>query len=155
MESSPQMFGGAVEECHSSESGWTMYIGSPMMEENEVNDDSELNTHNYIREKEFDDEDERERNYNYNYANNHRDDTSDDSMASDASSGPSHHREHSWTEVQKGRGHGRGRSETKQKSTAKSSSGKKNRYVKGNEEKQEHIEGCSKVRKNYLTGKRK
>ncbi|KAG5618407.1 hypothetical protein H5410_018231 [Solanum commersonii] len=68
------------EECHSSESGWTMYIGSPTNDE-----DDEMNC-----EGDFDDEDgvlgqgRRKKIIN-------DDDDTDDSMASDASSGPSHH----------------------------------------------------------------
>ncbi|PSR91235.1 Acetyl-coenzyme A carboxylase carboxyl transferase subunit beta like [Actinidia chinensis var. chinensis] len=60
---------GDSEECSSSESGWTMYIASPIREYS-----------NY----ENDDEDDQGA---YKKGN---DDESDDSMASDASSGPSH-----------------------------------------------------------------
>ncbi|KAJ7978796.1 acidic leucine-rich nuclear phosphoprotein 32 family member B-like [Quillaja saponaria] len=66
MESS-QIFG-AAEECHSSESGWTMYIGSPI--DGDGDDDDTL-------------------------VINHEDD-SDDSLVSDASSGPSHQGNHPW-----------------------------------------------------------
>ncbi|KAL8111157.1 hypothetical protein AgCh_026772 [Apium graveolens] len=59
-----QFFGGSAEECHSSESGWTMYIGSP------VDDD-------YVDEAENDDED---------HYKGGGDVESDDSMVSDASS---------------------------------------------------------------------
>lgn len=72
MESS-KVFGGA-EECHSSESGWTMYIGSCIDGENE---DGTRTTH---ENSEDDGEND-----------GHKDDHSDDSMVSDASSGPSHH----------------------------------------------------------------
>ncbi|OMO60893.1 hypothetical protein CCACVL1_23825 [Corchorus capsularis] len=78
MESS-KIFGGN-EECHSSESGWTMYIGSPIQGGDDDGDhgDSEeaaavLNANNGGR------------------ANETADHDSDDSMASDASSGPSHY----------------------------------------------------------------
>ncbi|XP_019189686.1 PREDICTED: uncharacterized protein LOC109184099 [Ipomoea nil] len=60
---------GAPEECHSNESGWTMYIGSPTTDE----DDDHLNTNN-VNGDSYEAEEE----------------NSDDSMASDASSGPSH-----------------------------------------------------------------
>ncbi|KAK4350391.1 hypothetical protein RND71_029704 [Anisodus tanguticus] len=63
------------EECQSSESGWTMYIGSP--------DDDEMNY-----EGDFD-EDEEDVGRDHKNINDDDDDT-DDSMASDASSGPSH-----------------------------------------------------------------
>ncbi|KAK7411292.1 hypothetical protein VNO78_02725 [Psophocarpus tetragonolobus] len=72
---------GGEEECHSNESGWTMYIGSPR-------DDEALHC----------DDDDDEGNgdglgYDYDEgAQADPDDVeSDDSMASDASSGPSHH----------------------------------------------------------------
>jgi len=61
----------AGEECHSSESGWTMYIGSPM-DDGGHSDDSD-NDEEGIETSPQNDDDE-----------------SDDSMASDASSGPSH-----------------------------------------------------------------
>ncbi|KAL6994998.1 hypothetical protein U1Q18_005133, partial [Sarracenia purpurea var. burkii] len=75
MESS-QIIGNA-EECHSSESGWTMYIGSPIRsyEHDEDDDDDNDNT---------DDNDDSD-----DYCVKPEDD-SDDSMASDASSGRSH-----------------------------------------------------------------
>ncbi|MCD7468670.1 hypothetical protein HAX54_007062 [Datura stramonium] len=67
------------EECHSSESGWTMYIGSPSNGE-----DDEMNG-----EGDFEEDDD------YHVGRGHKniindDDDTDDSMASDASSGPSH-----------------------------------------------------------------
>ena len=74
MESS-QPFGG-TEECNSSESGWTMYIGSPTPTYS-VGDDAK---HSDGGENDADDDDDDA---------SHGDD-SDDSMASDASSGPSH-----------------------------------------------------------------
>ncbi|XP_061353418.1 protein SOB FIVE-LIKE 4-like [Gastrolobium bilobum] len=66
------------EECHSSESGWTMYIGSPIDEDMghcDNDDDDEVNDDNMDFEgTQADPKVE-----------------SDDSMASDASSGPSHY----------------------------------------------------------------
>ncbi|KAK7330244.1 hypothetical protein VNO77_24432 [Canavalia gladiata] len=74
-----QIFEGA-EECHSSESGWTMYIGSP------IDDDKESDK----RENEGTEADPED------YQN------SDDSMASDASSGPSHYGiSHSFADFQR------------------------------------------------------
>ncbi|XP_035541694.1 rRNA biogenesis protein rrp36-like [Juglans regia] len=81
MESS-QMFGG-TEECHSSESGWTMYIGSPIYGDDD--DDSDNGTHDdedHDGDDGDDDDDDDD--------DGNQDDDSDDSMASDASSGPSH-----------------------------------------------------------------
>ncbi|KAJ4835522.1 hypothetical protein Tsubulata_046461 [Turnera subulata] len=71
MESS-QIFG-VSEECQSCESGWTMYLSSPVHGD-DGDDYSDGGDHNSVR-------------HGKNY--NHEDD-SDDSMASDASSGPSH-----------------------------------------------------------------
>ncbi|XP_022987931.1 uncharacterized protein LOC111485335 isoform X2 [Cucurbita maxima] len=70
-----QMFG-VSEECHSSESGWTMYIGSPAAADGSSDVDTGAAS---------DEEDEEHKGY---YDINQ--DDSDDSMASDASSGPSH-----------------------------------------------------------------
>ncbi|KAL4036138.1 hypothetical protein IC575_004864 [Cucumis melo] len=72
----PSQIFGVSEECHSSESGWTMYIGSP------ANDDSS--------DAASDDDDKDEEHKGYYYAANNHNDSDDDSMASDASSGPSH-----------------------------------------------------------------
>ncbi|GAV77763.1 hypothetical protein CFOL_v3_21233 [Cephalotus follicularis] len=78
MESS-QLFGD-TEECHSSESGWTMYIGSPVHSD----DGGDADGHSHSGDDENDDDpggdDDSEAN---------SEDDSDDSMASDASSGPS------------------------------------------------------------------
>nr|GMC73816.1 acidic leucine-rich nuclear phosphoprotein 32 family member B-like [Ipomoea batatas] len=62
---------GASEECHSNESGWTMYIGSPTTDDYE---EDNLNSNN-VNGDSYEEEEEQ---------------NSDDSMASDASSGPSH-----------------------------------------------------------------
>ncbi|OMO70049.1 hypothetical protein COLO4_28804 [Corchorus olitorius] len=79
MESS-KIFGGN-EECHSSESGWTMYIGSPIQGGGDDDgDDGESEEAAAV--------------FNGNNggrANGTADHDSDDSMASDASSGPSHY----------------------------------------------------------------
>ncbi|XP_022921474.1 uncharacterized protein LOC111429737 isoform X2 [Cucurbita moschata] len=71
-----QMFG-VSEECHSSESGWTMYIGSPAAADGSSDVDTGAAS----------DEEEDEEHKGYYDINQ---DDSDDSMASDASSGPSH-----------------------------------------------------------------
>ncbi|KAI3439524.1 uncharacterized protein J3R85_004737 [Psidium guajava] len=81
MECSPNHSG--AEGFSSSESGWTTYIASPMKEDDSgcteaslvtQNDKIATVSHSESRRKEGSDD-------------------SDDSMASDASSGPSHHRE--------------------------------------------------------------
>lgn len=65
----PKKFG-SEEECESSESGWTMYIGSHIKD-----DDGDIDN--------MDEEGTTRQGYP-------EDDESDDSMVSDASSGPSH-----------------------------------------------------------------
>ncbi|KAG4929860.1 hypothetical protein JHK86_046821 [Glycine max] len=65
-----------AEGCHSSESGWTMYIGSPIDDAGHSSDNDDNNKKGTQAHPQDDDDD---------------DDESDDSMASDASSGPSHH----------------------------------------------------------------
>lgn len=70
-----QIFGGE-EECESSESGWTMYIGSPIEDvDEELSDDGDNDDDDDITQADPEVE-------------------SDDSMASDASSGPSHNNQH-------------------------------------------------------------
>lgn len=76
---SSQLFGG-TEECNSSESGWTMYIGSPTPSYSAGDD-----PHSDGGENDDDDDDD---DGDDDYDASHGDD-SDDSMASDASSGPS------------------------------------------------------------------
>ncbi|EOA12358.1 hypothetical protein CARUB_v10016510mg [Capsella rubella] len=73
----------AREECSSSESGWTTYISSPMAE------DEEEVIHEVYYEKQNIEKDRRR------YANEYESNKdSDDSMASDASSGPSYQQYH-------------------------------------------------------------
>lgn len=73
MESSQVLGGSSGKKCSdTSESGWTMYIGSQIFNDKK-NDNNPNNSH---REDHNDDDD---------------DDESDDSMASDASSGPIDH----------------------------------------------------------------
>lgn len=71
------------EECSSSESGWTTYISSPIkVDEDEVVDEDYYegyNIYNYSSKVEHEEE---------------RNKDSDDSMASDASSGPNYQRYH-------------------------------------------------------------
>ncbi|KAG2399017.1 hypothetical protein LR48_Vigan04g045600 [Vigna angularis] len=70
----PHLRMGGEEECHSNESGWTMYIGSPRDEDAHCDDNED---------KGF------SLDYDYEEAEADADVESDDSMASDASSGPS------------------------------------------------------------------
>ncbi|KAF3437964.1 hypothetical protein FNV43_RR20720 [Rhamnella rubrinervis] len=76
MESSKIFGGGDEEECQSSESGWTMYIGSPIHGDDyaDHDDDDDDGTDD-------DDDDDSD-------ANHDDESDDDDSMASDASSGP-------------------------------------------------------------------
>ncbi|XVE54625.1 hypothetical protein DITRI_Ditri03aG0097100 [Diplodiscus trichospermus] len=89
----PSKIFGGNEECHSSESGWTMYIGSPIQggdDNDDENGRSEAYTaYNGGRPDETD-------------ANHEAD--SDDSMASDASSGPSHQGVQFYGNMEGGRG---------------------------------------------------
>ncbi|XP_076937583.1 protein SOB FIVE-LIKE 4-like [Bidens hawaiensis] len=75
MESSSKVHGDRTEECQSSESGWTMYIGSSMDDDDDNNNDDD-NTGGGGDVK-------------YGVTKDEDEDT-DDSMTSDASSGPSH-----------------------------------------------------------------
>nr|XP_034901463.1 uncharacterized protein LOC118039011 [Populus alba] len=77
MDSSKHILGS--EGCSSSESGWTMYLASPMQEDDE--------------ECSYDANDYNARNVSKNYRSA-ADGDSDDSMASDASSGPHHQNTH-------------------------------------------------------------
>ncbi|MCD9645747.1 hypothetical protein HAX54_034932 [Datura stramonium] len=81
MDSNSQFFGEA-EECNSSESGWTMYIGSPSTGDDELDngdfDELEDNNNKEGINQDYDEEED-------------GDDDTDDSMASDASSGPISH----------------------------------------------------------------
>ncbi len=65
---------GEAEECQSSESGWTTYIGSPIHGDDDDDDDDGDSNDDYE---------------DYADGGDGKDDHSDDSMASDASSGPS------------------------------------------------------------------
>ncbi|PON92683.1 hypothetical protein TorRG33x02_115430 [Trema orientale] len=87
MESS-KVFGEADEECQSSESGWTMYLDSPIHGENDdENQQSDCGDGDDDSSDDDDDDDDDDDEENDNDNDNDNDD-SDDSMASDASSGP-------------------------------------------------------------------
>ncbi|XWS37225.1 hypothetical protein CRYUN_Cryun19dG0025100 [Craigia yunnanensis] len=76
----PSKIFGGNEECHSSESGWTMYIGSPI-QGGDDDDDGHSDADDAYAADNGGHADETEANHEAD---------SDDSMASDASSGPSH-----------------------------------------------------------------
>lgn len=129
---------GGTEECQSSESGWTMYIGSPIDDDDDDSDDDiGDNDDDNITQAEAE-EDESE---------------SDDSMASDASSGPSHY----------GNPWGNGLAGEEEHDDEKScivikkenkTRGKKIAERKVEKKTPEH-QGAEKVRKNYWVEKRK
>ncbi|XP_057951090.1 protein SOB FIVE-LIKE 2 [Malania oleifera] len=87
---------GDAEECHSNESGWTMYIGSPMHDGGGDDDhDHDHDNDDQQSDQSGDEEDDDNNNGDYDdeyddRGNDHDSVDSDDSMASDASSGPSH-----------------------------------------------------------------
>ncbi|KAJ4846476.1 hypothetical protein Tsubulata_021637 [Turnera subulata] len=76
----PMKYHSGAEGCSSSESGWTVYIASPMEEDDEDQGG-------------YDDAYYCDQNATANYGNASNED-SDDSMASDASSGPQHQHQH-------------------------------------------------------------
>ncbi|XWS64131.1 hypothetical protein CRYUN_Cryun06bG0160300 [Craigia yunnanensis] len=100
MEASRILRGLEDEEHSSSESGWTMYIGSSIHENDHYNFIGEYSYNTYKQEEGYD----KHRRPNYD-DNSHNDDESDDSMASDASSGPSHHKLPSSSEQNLGMDH--------------------------------------------------
>ncbi|CAN4086209.1 unnamed protein product [Withania somnifera] len=135
------------EECHSSESGWTMYIGSPSNEE-----DDEMNC-----EEDFVDDVGRGCHKNNN--DDDDDDDTDDSMASDASSGPSHHivRNANKSPIPKEKGNGKSCSNNKA-SMKKSSSIKdqdKGRYSVFSAKEAKVPSNGEKVKKSIWKGKGK
>ncbi|XVE85664.1 hypothetical protein DITRI_Ditri17bG0108900 [Diplodiscus trichospermus] len=100
MESSHIIRGLEDEEHSSSESGWTMYIGSSIHEKDHCNFIGEYSCYTCKQEE----------GYNKNKCpkyggDSHNDDESDDSMASDASSGPIHHKLPSSSEQNLGMDH--------------------------------------------------
>ncbi|KAG4378669.1 hypothetical protein AAZX31_17G080200 [Glycine max] len=135
-----------AEGCHSSESGWTMYIGSPIDDAGHSSDNDDNNKKGTQAHPQDDDDD---------------DDESDDSMASDASSGPSHH--HGFADFR--RDAEEENDENKYclekkagKTQHKQMEGKKvekNGMLIVDSKDKSPVQGCGKVRKNYFVGKRK
>ncbi|XP_038725507.1 protein SOB FIVE-LIKE 3-like [Tripterygium wilfordii] len=120
------------EGCSSSESGWTMYIASPMEEDDEeCSGDDNSNKHMEEGDKNAD----------------HRDEESDDSMASDASSGPSHQQKLKNYRDNYGKA---GPKHDKSANTSKGSSTKKShRKENGNDENNSKSEGRFRAFKKY------
>ncbi|KAL5095716.1 hypothetical protein RYX36_000043 [Vicia faba] len=126
MDSFKQIWG---EGCSSSESGWTMYIDSPMQEDDaRCSNENDGYHHNHGEvygekhgRKKKDDEEE-----------------SDDSMASDASSGPMNYQQH--------RGHGgEGRNGTSVSKKDKQDHGSKSCSKKnGNKQEKKRVDSRSK-----------
>ncbi|XXG55275.1 hypothetical protein AAC387_Pa03g2977 [Persea americana] len=81
----PSQLIGAIEECNSSESGWTKYITSPMHDEDHDGSSTDDGDDSCGDDDAGDSDDD------------------NDSMASDASSGPSH-RHHSYMNIDGGNG---------------------------------------------------
>ncbi|XP_018631653.1 protein SOB FIVE-LIKE 1-like [Nicotiana tomentosiformis] len=97
---------GGTEEC-SNESGWTMYIASPIHQYNQEDDDDGDERSSRKRDK-----------YLYNDDDDNEDGESDDSLVSDASSGPGH--QEVCTSI--GRSHGKLQFKHAEKETKKFSS---------------------------------
>ncbi|KAI3726821.1 hypothetical protein L1987_66627 [Smallanthus sonchifolius] len=117
MESSSKIYGDGTEECQSSESGWTMYIGSSMDDDDDDDGGGGGDAGGVYdggggggrKKGTVKDEDE----------------DTDDSMASDASSGPSHlHLQQPW-EVQQDKSVSQEKYKCLSKKNKKTSSGKK------------------------------
>ncbi|RZC10505.1 hypothetical protein D0Y65_011003 [Glycine soja] len=139
-----------AEECHSSESGWTMYIGSS------IDDAGGHSTDDGDGDDDNDDDDKEEG----TQAHPQDDDESDDSMASDASSGPSHH--HGFADFRRDSEEGnhdkycfeKKASKTQHKQMEGEKVEKKGMLPVDSKDKSP-VQGCGKVRKNYFVGKRK
>ncbi|KAF5934044.1 hypothetical protein HYC85_030215 [Camellia sinensis] len=132
---------GDAEECHSSESGWTMYIGSPINTDDDDDDDSR------------DDEDDNVGDYKEHNSVKHEDE-SDDSMASDASSGPSH-RGHSWGNGKEHQVEKKGKKPVEKSGNARRKQEKEKSVFDAKGANVGTQSGGDKVRKNSWFGKRK
>lgn len=94
------------EECSSSESGWTTYIASPDLEHDEAENEDD------------DDEDDEDGSIGHQVFKKQEEADSDDSMASDASSGPSDQR-YSYGYLARSCGFGHAGKKDQKKSVAK------------------------------------
>ncbi|KAI3700014.1 hypothetical protein L2E82_44627 [Cichorium intybus] len=79
---------GVEEECSSSESGWTMYIVSPMHETSNHHHHHHGHDHDHDHHHNHDDIDDGIYEISHGQYNTYHNEDSDDSMVSDASSGP-------------------------------------------------------------------
>lgn len=112
---------GVTEECSSSESGWTLYIASPVHEQKNYDSDDD------------DDDDDDVADHDDDYQSD--DHGSDDSMTSDASSGPSY-----LATLQHGRTENEGHGKKSSKKAHKQVEEEKlyNRKIKGEKEELGH-----------------
>jgi hypothetical protein len=124
MDSFKQIWG-AAEGCSSSESGWTMYIDSPMQE-----DDARCSNENdgYHRHEIYGEKNRRKKKVD--------EEESDDSMASDASSGPMNYQH----QTNYGRGQGKSGSKKDKQDHGSKSCSKKN----GNKQEKKRVDSRSK-----------
>ncbi|XP_010905772.1 uncharacterized protein [Elaeis guineensis] len=83
---------GDAEECSSSESGWTMYLASPMHDNGDSDDHDDLEEDDARGEDDDDDGDGGGSNNNSSVGKDEGDEEDDDSMASDASTGRAHNK---------------------------------------------------------------
>ncbi|XP_054791267.1 protein SOB FIVE-LIKE 4-like isoform X2 [Prosopis cineraria] len=134
---------GGAEECQSSESGWTMYIGSTI--DDYEDDDDVDNDHTPQADVE--------------------DDESDDSMASDASSGPSHYG-NPWENMEGGYGMGEEEHDEKFFLGKKDNNRTRGKQIAGRKEEENETvsiddkgkvpdQDSDKVRRNFRMAKRK
>ncbi|KAM7479780.1 hypothetical protein LguiA_027993 [Lonicera macranthoides] len=135
---SSKIFGGGSEECHSSESGWTTYICSPVHGGDDDDDEGDGN--------------------GYGYGHGHNDvykDGSDDSLASDASSHPRHGdgKNHEGKHDEKFCSNKRGKKSVEKKCEERKK--KNEEKVKVKDEINAPVQTGKKVRKNFWIGKRK
>ncbi|XP_071731531.1 uncharacterized protein [Rutidosis leptorrhynchoides] len=142
MDSSSKLYGDH-EECHSSESGWTMYIGSSMDDDGDddndvggVYDDGGGRKKGIMKNDDDDDGD---------------DDDTDDSMASDASSGPSHlHLQQPW-DVQQNHDPKNNNQEKLKGSSKKNKKGKKKGGYDGQDQSRKKDENLVNEKRGVIT----
>ncbi|KAI3777494.1 hypothetical protein L1987_47294 [Smallanthus sonchifolius] len=132
MESSSKIYGDRTEECQSSESGWTMYIGSSMDDDDDDGDHDDGGGGKKKGALKDEDED------------------TDDSMTSDASSGPSHlHLQQPW-EVQQDETDGKHNQESYKSSSKKNKKASKKKKD-GHEESRKKDESLVNEKRGVIT----
>ena len=144
---SSQMFGG-TEECQSSESGWTMYIGSPIYGGDDDDDDGDEGHSDDRSDDDDDDGDDGKTDAD-------QDDDSDDSMASDASSRPSHAYESASKKEEKYCFDKKANKQQQEKQKAQKMKEEKDQKMFRAKKAEAPSQSGAKVRKNIWTGKRK